>query len=267
MSTDTVAQHAEPVAVPDERVPTVRRNPVEIPAWLFENRDVPLTEQYGLFFEDDLRPLKSLRTAWLLALFLGFAGADRFYLGKPVTGALKLATLGGAGIWWLTDLFRLTRPGAGDRHRAPLDGTPELARTLGLVSSVLIAAVLGLGIGVTANPITSAATSTYRALHTIMSPQPAPLVRAWYPVADTGGTGSLVPVVTTAGQIRVTYTFASPAVIYFQPATGPAVMVGILEKAGPGSRTIDLPPGAYTLTVTTTGTDWTLKAEEYRLPL
>ncbi|HEX9088484.1 MAG TPA: TM2 domain-containing protein [Arthrobacter sp.] len=258
---------AAPVFVPDERVPTLRRNPVEIPTWLFENREVPLAEQYGIFFADRTHPLKSLRTAWLLALFLGFAGADRFYLGKPFTGTLKLLTLGGAGIWWLTDLFRLTRPTAEDARRAPLDGTPELARTLGLVSAVLIAAVLGLGIGAAATPVTAAAASTYRALHTIMSPQAPPAVRSWYPVADTGGTGSLVPVATTAGQVRVTYNFGAPAVVYFQPETGPAVMVGIMEKPGPGSRTIDLPAGAYTLTVSTTGTDWTLKAEEYRFPL
>ncbi|MEY9776505.1 NINE protein [Arthrobacter sp. MW3 TE3886] len=50
---------------------------------------MPLTEHDGLVFDGDLPPMRSLRTAWLLALFLGFAGADRFYLHKPVTGTLS----------------------------------------------------------------------------------------------------------------------------------------------------------------------------------
>ena len=41
----------------------------------------------------------------LLSVLVGPLGFDRFYLGKYVTGILKLITLGGLGLWWLIDLF------------------------------------------------------------------------------------------------------------------------------------------------------------------
>ena len=50
---------------------------------------------------------KSFQTAWLLAFFLGFLGIDRFYLEKRTTGILKFLTFGGAGIWWVVDLWLL----------------------------------------------------------------------------------------------------------------------------------------------------------------
>jgi len=42
-------------------------------------------------------------TLFLLSIFLGGLGVDRFYVGKIGTGILKLITLGGFGIWWLID--------------------------------------------------------------------------------------------------------------------------------------------------------------------
>ncbi len=41
----------------------------------------------------------------LLSFFLGYLGADRFYVGKIGTGILKLITLGGCGIWSLVDII------------------------------------------------------------------------------------------------------------------------------------------------------------------
>eukprot|EP00399_MALV-I-05_sp_L67-4_P000171 gene171-43_t len=50
---------------------------------------------------------KSQLTAYFLSIFFGLFGADQFYLGFPVWGALKLCTLGGLGIWWLADVIRI----------------------------------------------------------------------------------------------------------------------------------------------------------------
>lgn len=52
-------------------------------------------------------PRKSQLSAFVLSLFFGMFGADQFYLGFPWYGIAKLATLGGAGIWYLYDLCRI----------------------------------------------------------------------------------------------------------------------------------------------------------------
>lgn len=57
-----------------------------------------------------------------LSLFLGVLGADRFYLGKLITGFLKAVTFGGFGIWSAVDfilyLVRQPRDAAGN----PVEG-------------------------------------------------------------------------------------------------------------------------------------------------
>ena len=50
---------------------------------------------------------RSRTVALLLAFFLGFTGAHRFYVGKTQTAVLQLLTLGGLGIWWFADLIMI----------------------------------------------------------------------------------------------------------------------------------------------------------------
>jgi hypothetical protein len=54
--------------------------------------------------------------AWLLWVPLGWMGAHRFYLERPITGLLMLITGGGALVWWVVDAFRLGR--MVDEHNA-----------------------------------------------------------------------------------------------------------------------------------------------------
>jgi TM2 domain-containing membrane protein YozV len=52
-------------------------------------------------------PRRSQKRAMFLTIFLGFLGADRFYLGYHLSGAIKLLTLGGFGAWWVLDAITI----------------------------------------------------------------------------------------------------------------------------------------------------------------
>lgn len=65
---------------------------------------------------------KSFLITWLLALLVGVLGVDRFYLGKIGTGLLKLATLGGVGVWAVVDLILVLTNKQRDKLGLPLAG-------------------------------------------------------------------------------------------------------------------------------------------------
>jgi hypothetical protein len=237
-----------------------------IPAQLFENRNVSTNEHYGLVFEGEPPPMRSLRTAWLLALCLGFAGADRFYLRRPVTGTLKLLTLGGFGIWWLIDLFRITKENAADGASMPLAGPNSLRRDLRVASTIVAATLVGAVICVTAAPATGIITATVTAMNVLLNQAPPHPAKEWVTVAEASVTKPPGPLVTLTGRLHIEYTFTGPAVAYLQPATGPAITILSQVKGGAGAIGVALAPGTYTLIISTTGTIWHLTAQEYRLP-
>ena len=57
-------------------------------------------------------------TTLLLSLFLGFLGFDRFYLGYPTCGLIKLLTCGMGGLWWLVDIILIAF-----QYLGPADGS------------------------------------------------------------------------------------------------------------------------------------------------
>lgn len=67
-------------------------------------------------------PPKSFVTTWLLSLFLGGWGVDRFYLGHAGLGIVKLLTGGGFGIWALIDLILVLAGSMRDAQGRPLAG-------------------------------------------------------------------------------------------------------------------------------------------------
>lgn len=42
---------------------------------------------------------------FLLSVFVGFLGVDRFVNGDYVAGVIKLLTVGGLGVWWMVDVI------------------------------------------------------------------------------------------------------------------------------------------------------------------
>lgn len=63
---------------------------------------------------------RSWRVALLLSLFLGFFGADRFYIGRTKSAIAKLLSLGGVGVWWLSDFILIASDWRRDADGQPL---------------------------------------------------------------------------------------------------------------------------------------------------
>ena len=54
-------------------------------------------------------PYKNPTTILIVSILLGTLGVDRFMLGQVGLGILKLITFGGWGLWWIIDLFIVTK--------------------------------------------------------------------------------------------------------------------------------------------------------------
>ncbi|CAL1127253.1 unnamed protein product [Cladocopium goreaui] len=84
---------------------------------------------------------KSQIKAFLISLFFGIFGLDRFYLGFFYTGLAKLVTLGGLGFWWIYDLVRI---GAAPTYALNYKVAADLPHWLFMSIVVLLFTALGL---------------------------------------------------------------------------------------------------------------------------
>ena len=133
------------------------------------------TEEDRLAFEGQPTSEKKFLIAWALALFLGPLGAQRYYLGRLPTAALKtgllcsglvllalelpnvgLALIGVVSAWTIIDLFLLLTGSMRDTAGERLDGFTKYAgvcaavTVLVVVLLLFIALVAGTSSGVSA---------------------------------------------------------------------------------------------------------------------
>jgi TM2 domain-containing membrane protein YozV len=83
---------------------------------------------------------KSQWKAFLWSLFLGFFGADLFYLGYPGWALLKLGTLGGCGLWWVLDVVRT---GSGPVYAWNFRVANDLPHWIYVLSTVSVFGLIG----------------------------------------------------------------------------------------------------------------------------
>ncbi|WP_245413157.1 TM2 domain-containing protein [Arthrobacter celericrescens] len=90
---------------------------------------------------------KSFIVTLLLAYFLGWFGADRFYLGKTRSALLKLFTFGGFGYWVVIDLLITLFGGQRDVWGFRLAGYGKHKKTVWIVIGAIFGSGIFLGIG------------------------------------------------------------------------------------------------------------------------
>jgi hypothetical protein len=170
---------------------------------------------------------KSFIVTWLFALFLGFLGVDRFYLGKVGTGILKLLTFGGFGIWVLIDLILVLAGAQRDKRRRPLTGFTQHKKIAWIATAALIALSIIVS-SVSGTPKANSATDVEKPTSSV-----------------TPATTSTSPKATAkaaAAPANTTATWADSQFGTFTPIT----------QSGKGDNIIALPAGAKAGIVTAT---------------
>ena len=76
--------------------------------------------------------MKNKTTALLLSIFLGGLGVDRFYLGYPGMGVLKLLTMGCFSVLYIIDIVRIATGSLGPADGTPYEGSDRAAKGMSI---------------------------------------------------------------------------------------------------------------------------------------
>lgn len=212
---------------------------------------------------------------WLLSVAGGLFGLDRFILGRPVTGVLKLATAGGAGIWWAADMFHIAFGGITDGTGRTLVG-----RIGERVFAVAVTGVLVTGCAVAAAPYAAdaydravqAAGQLTGKVQDVIDPEPVP-VPEWTEAARFQGeaSGTTGAFTVTGNAVQIMYSTGGHALVHLHPAGTPIADSNgpqwAVEEASSGQWITQLEPGAYAFTVQTGQSRWNFSVQQYDGPV
>lgn len=208
--------------------------------------------------------LKDFRVNWALSLFLGPLGIDRFHRGHYVTGALKLLTLGGAGIWWAVDQIAVVTGRAVTRGNHPMTGRRSHRFLAGAASMAVIAGAGAASVAVAAPRAEEVKEAVVEAV------APEPLQPVWEPLDSLSGLpGETVthPFTVTGDGVTFDYALKDAGFIYLVPAGTVEVtddvepMVSSLTATS-GSIVKALPPGGYILIVKSPNEPWAVEVSQ-----
>lgn len=216
-----------------------------------------MIKAYGPF--PVLRPThRDFRPLLLLSVVLGILGADRFYQGKHVTCALKLATAGGLGIWWVADIINILRGHAEDNGGHRFTGEKKHRA----IAWALVAALFA---GLAATAVAAAVPTVITAsdeVKEVLKPAPVP---TWNVLAEVAGAKEPIVLTITGDRLRVSYDFPVPVYAYLQKegdASVPAQPFLLTDTPTKGEKEVAVTPGVYQLVVRADNDFWTLRAEE-----
>lgn len=199
----------------------------------------------------------------------GLLGADRFYLGRPFSGALKLLTLGGAGIWWIADMFSIAAGTSVNGHGHPMTGRTSHRLAAVAASAFLAVTAVSLTITPVMEAVPDPAVLVNRVRELATPPEP-PAPPSWKPLTSLTGeaSGETEAFTVTGNAVRYRYSISGPGYIYLLPAgtdilsegAEPAVITDAEEAR---NVTVPLEPGRYIFAVQSGSTTWSFDVEQY----